>query len=1003
MRPLTLRLQAFGSYAGEIEIDFARLGRHGVFSITGPTGAGKSTIFDAIVYALYDDLPGFRTHSHVRSQYADASTPTSVTFSFEADGTEWVVERSPAQSRPRKRGDGAPVPSDSRVVLRRVGADGGGLTRKAAVGDELLRLVGLTKAQFEQVVLIPQGRFEEVLKAETKDRAALLGRLFPVDVYRRTTEALKQSAAAHRDAYDALCAGNAALVEQIRADIVLALAQAPGAIDAPPPDDPSLAAGEFGPGAFDGHLDALGRLATDLSAARDAARREADAARSHREAAETQATRWDRWQADQVTARDFPEQDAADRVARDALGRARTVARMAPALDQWRSASDILRRTVSDRSRLVAVIDGAWVEGYDREALDRAVDAGLLATALAADAAALEAADAAHDDLVRRQAELTAEDDLLAAREAESAQAGAALGAVETAIDTTREELAAALRRATGRTTAEVLVAELERSLDVASKRADAESLVAACERALVEAATAEEEAVAHLTAIRLAWRAGLAGRLAGHLVDGEPCPTCGSTEHPVPAGVTPDAPTDDDLGAAEEVAALRTDASQERRLELARAATLAASLEGKGEPDELRIRLAEARATLDAATAAEADADRLRTEVERLVRSLEEGRQVVADRLIELVGQRATLAAAHVQWERERELFTAAHGALAPTTEAARSRRQLADRVGALSEVLRESEAAAAQLASSLEMLTPTLFEFGVDEPGELQQWFRSDDDMDETSRVLDRRANDRREVEDRIARYEEEGGPTERPDAAPLATVERAAVALHEDLVGRTAVVTSRMESIDGARTALATAGTAIEEARRVKEEADTLAATCAGLGSGPVGSRVSLENWVLAYYLRQVLAQANLRLDAMTAGRYALELNQEYTDGRKPWGLDLSVLDAETGQSRPATTLSGGETFMAALSLALGLADVVSGGSNRTIGALFVDEGFGSLDGESLDTVVDVLRSLQDGGRTVGVISHVQDLKEALPNGITVESTNRGSTATIHYPEA
>ena len=164
------------------------------------------------------------------------------------------------------------------------------------------------------------------------------------------------------------------------------------------------------------------------------------------------------------------------------------------------------------------------------------------------------------------------------------------------------------------------------------------------------------------------------------------------------------------------------------------------------------------------------------------------------------------------------------------------------------------------------------------------------------------------------------------------------------------------------------------------------------------------LSLKNWVLAYYLRQVLAHANVRLDAMTGGRYTLDLERAArpTDG-EPWGLDLSVLDAETGQSRPATTLSGGETFIAALSLALGLADVVSAGSDYSIGALFVDEGFGSLDGDSLDTVIDVLRSLQDGGRMVGVISHVQELKAALPNGITIAPTYRGSAATVHYPDA
>ena len=218
----------------------------------------------------------------------------------------------------------------------------------------------------------------------------------------------------------------------------------------------------------------------------------------------------------------------------------------------------------------------------------------------------------------------------------------------------------------------------------------------------------------------------------------------------------------------------------------------------------------------------------------------------------------------------------------------------------------------------------------------------------------------------------------------------------------MGRHAVLTSRIAAVDSAMAGLAARVGEIAEARRHKEEAETLHAVCAGVGGGTVADRVSLHNWVLAYYLRQVLAQANVRLDAMTDGRYALELDRESADGRKASGLDLSVLDAETGQSRPATTLSGGETFMAALALALGLADVVSAGSNYRIGALFVDEGFGSLDGESLDTVVDVLRSLQDGGRMVGVISHVQELKDALPHGITIEATSAGSRATLHYPE-
>ena len=228
MRPLALRLQAFGSYAGEFAIDFARLGHHGVFSITGPTGAGKSTIFDAIVYALYDDLPGFRVNSHVRSQYADRGTRTEVTLEFEADGRRWLLTRSPAQTRPSGRAATGTVDDASTVVLAEVGVDGSAVTKKREVSDRIDELVGLDKAQFEQVVLIPQGKFEEVLKAKTQERAELLAKLFPVDVYIRTTDVLRQSAFERREAYEALTRDRRTTEERIVVDVTAIRGLVPG-------------------------------------------------------------------------------------------------------------------------------------------------------------------------------------------------------------------------------------------------------------------------------------------------------------------------------------------------------------------------------------------------------------------------------------------------------------------------------------------------------------------------------------------------------------------------------------------------------------------------------------------------------------------------------------------------------------------------------------------------------------------------------------------------------
>ncbi len=1002
MRPLTLRLEAFGSYAGVLDVDLARLGRHGIFSITGPTGAGKSTIFDAIVYALYDDLPGVRTDSHVRCQHADHGTPTTVTLTFEADGKEWIVERSPAQPRPRRRGDGEPVTVDSRVSLSEVGADGGGRTRKYVVADELLRLVGLTKRQFEQVVLIPQGKFEEVLTADTRDRADLLGRLFPVDVFQRVTDALRELAAARRADYEGLHASCAALVEQLRGDLVDALGQAPAGVPVPAPDD--LAPDRFDPRELDGYRAALGDLVSAVGTARTAAGTELAAARARHLDVVAQAERWDRWQDDLRAARDFPDAAAADRRSLDGLDRARAVARMATALRQWRDSTDLQSRAADDEARLRAELGRYWVDGYDREALSGPAGTTVLATRVVADAERLEAADRVHTDLVRRGAELDATRAALVARRATVDAAAAGLLENEAAIATTRRALDAAAVRAAGRGDAQVRVHALDQATGAATRRDEALADVDRLRLAGSDAVGAEEEAAARVIALRTAWRAGLAGRLAGHLVDGQPCPTCGSPVHPAPARPADDAPSDDALAEAEGVLRERSAASRAVAVELATAeATSVAVANGvTGDAGELADRLAEARAELADREAAEAEAVELRQDLDDRLHALAEGRAAGARDAERLGADLAALDARCDQWAADRDAFVAAHGTLAPTTAAALARRRLADGLARLAAIQQAAHEAQASAAQGLIVLGPTLSEFGVDDPAELERWARSAADVDAEASALEARAARRRDVEDRLRRYGESAGPTDRPDPGPSATAEDAAARRHDDLVGRHAVMTARIESIDAARTELVARASTIESTRRRKEEAETLYSACAGQAAGPLGARVSLHNWVLAYYLRQVLAQANLRLDTMTGGRYALELDHESADGRRASGLDLSVLDAETGQRRPATTLSGGETFMAALALALGLADVVAAGSNHVIGALFVDEGFGSLDGASLDTVLDVLRSLQDGGRMVGVISHVQELQDALPNGIAVRSTPDGSVATIHYPE-
>ncbi|HEX7442354.1 MAG TPA: SMC family ATPase, partial [Acidimicrobiales bacterium] len=354
MKPLALRIQAFGSYAGEFAIDFARLGRHGVFSITGPTGAGKSTIFDAIVYALYDDLPGFRVNSHVRSQFADQAVRTVVTLEFEADGRHWVLTRSPAQTRASSRSASGAVEDASTVVLEESGVAGSAVTKKREVTERVSELVGLDKSQFEQVVLIPQGKFEDVLKAKTQDRADLLAKLFPVDVFIRTTDALRHLAAERKEDYEALTRGRTGTEERIAGEVAAIRALVPSG---PPADRPERASGHDtagdgvpGDGAVGvGSIDwsrmeelraELEALLADTTVLRDGAATAREVARSARTRVEDQLSRWRQWQTDTAEAAAFPDEETADaRVATD-LERAVAVATLGPTLRAWREAVD---------------------------------------------------------------------------------------------------------------------------------------------------------------------------------------------------------------------------------------------------------------------------------------------------------------------------------------------------------------------------------------------------------------------------------------------------------------------------------------------------------------------------------------------------------------------------------------------------------------------------------------------------------------------------------------
>ena len=996
MRPLLLELCAFGSYGGRHAFDFERLGRHGVFTISGPTGAGKTTLFDAMTYALYGELSTGRSIEDFRSQHAAPGAQTSVMLEFEVRGAHWRITRQPTQTVARTRGEGGPVTKPGVVTLERVGIETGALTKAGEVKDKVSELIGLSPDQFKQVILLPQGAFEEVLRADTKQRGELLRRLFSVDIYRQVAERLDRTA---KDRWGLLIEAQR-FGEQVIEDARQLLSEAD-----------QLMVDELGVGLptrvpDQGDLDErslesrvaevrAGRVQLgDLVAVRVG---EASAARTAASAFERATVAYATYVANRSAMERFPEEHAADELLTARLDRAEALIAVTASLDHFEAASAQLadgEAAFSARSaKLVEELGDA-----DLVSLGDVLTANLLAGELEARAA--EVASLREDiagvelferDLIAARRGGDERDRAIARERAELERAAARLA--EDRSEVGRLSALAAERSALGMTLAS-LDAEEAQATEAAHRAGELVRLEEELEVALRAHAVAAEAA----TAAEAAWRDGLAWRLAEGLAEGDACPTCGAHDHPAlapaPAEIVDDAALEMRVQAAEQAASVVTDL----RVSIASVETIA---HGRSLTEIIEART-EARAALDAADAAADARGRLDDALAELETWIETERRRLNDAETQHAIEGAALAkdTEHLA-VRRRAIGERLGGGEVPTAEDEDRLRRLADEVRHHAVALGVRREAREVVRMSSEALASTMARFGMDDPTELRAWILPIEEIAEQRARVCARADERRRVAADVEQHLAQGGPTERPDGTGLAEAAQAAEEVRDATVGVEAVLARVLARLEAIPEQLGDGAQQLAAATARFEEANDLESLCAG-GAGTGVVRVSLENWVLAEYLREVLAHANQRLLAMTSGKYWLEVSELSGSLKSLSGLDLAVFDTDTGAARSANTLSGGESFMASVALALGLADVVSAGANHDVGALFIDEGFGTLDVDYLEAILDVLATLEDGGRMVGVISHVDGLKQAIPNGIEIRRTSSGSVPIINYPD-
>ena len=879
MKPIQLVLSAFGPYVERTVIDFSALGEEGLFLIAGDTGAGKTTIFDAISFALYGEASGGkekRKSKSFHSDYVSDQTETYVELTFRHRGETWWIRRNLEYQRPAKK------KKDGMETTTRQAADA--QMRNEDTGEEILRmddvnrrvreLLGLTQDQFTQTVMIAQGDFLKILTASSDERKKLFRDLFHTNLYVDLQSRLQEKNRA--------CADEQKALEQV-------ILSAEGKID----PEAEFAEREILL-SYCGqiqHTDALCALLARLIEQEKAAQEQAKAQKKEA--------------ADQIGAL-IAAVTEGERVNRD--------------FADWES----------KKARLAALTAG---QGE--------IDAQRAALAAARRAQQLETDEA----LMRR----TRRD--MDAQRAALSEAQAALEQAEKALPEAETRMKEAESRG-GEIHA--LLAQAKQMEDCLPVLDEVERLKAALDtqkRELQRLTADSSRAQAAYTAAQNSYYLSQAGLLARELKAGQPCPVCGSTAHPCPAQITPETVTRQAL----EQAAKRRETAEKAQGDAATrlAANRAALDEREGRlralkigADETRQRLA---ARIDAAHRAAADRQRAIDEARSAYQALDK-RKTAAQSAVDAAHKQ--LAALEKDLRAQTEAFEQKRAAHGFEDEAS---YRLAKRTNAEIERL------------DLEIR-----------------------DYDEQKRTL---AAQTHELEDKLS-------GRQKTDLTALQNRRAAALDRQAKAENAEKAMVRKLTLHESADREIRQANAAIQKKRGKWQIIQELYTCCAGIAAGNPRAKLTFEAYVQQYYFRFVVAAANKRLTRLTDGMFTLRVMREAANRVSQSGLDLEVLDRSTGQARDVSTLSGGESFLASLALALGLSDAVQSQSGQIrMDAMFIDEGFGSLDENALRSSIDVLLELADGKRLIGIISHVQELEERIDKQIVVTKTPNGSTVRMN----
>lgn len=914
MRPIRIEMSAFGPYAGKQTVEMDRLGTSGIYLITGDTGAGKTTIFDAIVFALYGTASSDRRSGDMlRSRYAEPDTPTEVKLVFSYRNKEYEIRRNPTYQRPKLRGEGM-TQENASAELRLPGGEI--LTRTGEVDEKIREILGMTRDQFMQIAMIAQGDFLKLLLAKTEERRKIFSSIFRTGRYARLEERLKQEARQARKTYDDLVREIG--FEQERARL-------------PEGTDRSGLRDEEYLQAIEKFRDAAGKRLEEGEKMQELLRGELDALAARILAAEEQEKRK---KALEETRQQWTKLQAAAEQRKQELEAARS---------REPEAKEKEARLHVEQDRL---------QQYDRlEELKRQKNEG--EKKQASDEAARKKLEEARKVLTQQ-----IQDCRQKIKEKE------ALAGKAAALSGEKERL-----RSQGAEYNELktLLEAYEEASEKWSRAAV--TYQAACDK--------EQEFGESYRRQHRAFLDDQAGILAAELAENQPCPVCGSLHHPSPAMKTDDAPTRETVEqsqkrweesktamdeAGRKAAALRgtRDSSLQHMEEKAKGLSMStepATLKETLMEEQRRFRpkwkeVTEALAASEAAAEAKVV---LEEKLEILRKKQEEDEE--AYRKLELESARL---------QEQIENLAKNYADLKETLPYA-DREAAGKAVTLLEQKIREIREAV-QSAEENEKAAAGRIQEAEGRMDELKKQIREGESAESmTSVELQEKQNQKKEEQLRLQ-----------------------AEAKEDNLIWETnSAAAGSIRKLNIER----------EQAARKYSMLQNMADTANGNLSGK--QRIQLETYVQQQLFDRILVRANTRFRVMSGGQYDLVRRKEYQKNQQS-GLDLDVVDHYNGTTRSVSTLSGGESFMASLSLALGLSDEIQESAGGVqLDALFVDEGFGSLDEETLDQAMKAIQTLaEDGGRIVGIISHVTELQNRIDRQLLVRKMKSGgSTATIN----